>query len=334
MKPRRIAIAAGCILTVLPAASSTAAPLDAAPPLFGQSASTIDELLELGRPVVLAHTGGEAAYPGSTMYAFGRSMETGVDMLDLNVVLTADGVLAVQHDLDVDRLTDGTGLVADLTFAELNALDNAYWFTEDCGECHDAPEVDFIFRGVRTGDVTPPEGFGSDDFAVPRLEDVMDAYPDIPLGIEVKETGDAGFAAVDTLVALLRERDRIDAVVVSSFQDDVIAHVQNIAPELAVSPGPGAIGAFILDGTPLPGDQRIFQLPPEFAHTALLTAENIAAAHEAGYVIWVWPNDRALETRDAYGDFLLDGIDGLNIDFPADGVAAVEQFVAAASPAE
>ena len=81
--------------------------------------------------MVLAHTGGEDEFPGSTMFGYGESVKAGVDMLDLNVMLTGDGVLVIQHDDSVDRLTNSTGKVADMTYAELSALDNAYWFTAD-----------------------------------------------------------------------------------------------------------------------------------------------------------------------------------------------------------
>ena len=52
-----------------------------------------------------------------------------------------------------------------------------------------------------------------------------------------------------------------------------------------------------------------------------------AKSKAAGYVIWVWPNDRSLENRAAYDQFLRDGIDGLNINFPTQGVAAAREFV-------
>lgn len=314
---------AGAMFGTIPTAT-----ISAAPPLFAQSATTIDELVNLGRPIVLAHTGGEDEFPGSTMYAFGRSMEAGVDMLDLNVVLTADGVLAVQHDLAVDRQTDGSGMVADMAFGEVHELDNAHWFTEECGVCPDQPESAYLYRGMRSGDVPPPEGYTADDFAIPSLDELLDAYPDIPLGVEIKAGGDVGRATADALVALLEERGRMNGVLVSSFSDDVIAYMQQIAPDVEVSPGPGPIAAFLLDGIPLPDGQRILQLPPVFGDQPLLIPEYIAAAHDAGYFIWVWPGNRELENKDAYRQFLVDGVDGLNINFPATGVAAVAEFVA------
>ena len=101
-------------------------------------ARTVEELLHLGRPIVLAHTGGEDEFPASTMFAFGESMKAGVDMLDLNVQLTHDGILVVHHDDAVDGATDGTGKLADLDYAAIRALDDAYWFTADC-VCKDRP---------------------------------------------------------------------------------------------------------------------------------------------------------------------------------------------------
>jgi glycerophosphoryl diester phosphodiesterase len=318
----RAALAGTALLTVL--GPSTTVPFD-------QSATTVDELLALGRPVVLAHTGGEDRFPASTLYAFHQSAAAGVDVLDLNVTLTADGVLVVQHDLTVDRTTDGTGTVAEMTYEAVAALDNAYWFTPDCGVCADQPAEAYVHRGVRTGAVAPPEGFTPDDFAIPTFADVAAALPGLPLNVEVKGSGELALHTADVLVAELTELDRLDSVVVSSFDDAAIDHVSTIAPDVEVSPGVATTAAFILDGTPLPEGQRILQLPPTFDDTELLTPEIIAAAHAAGYVIWVWPNDRALENEAAYADFLARGVDGLNVNDPAAGIAAVEAFLAGAT---
>ncbi|MCY3953146.1 MAG: glycerophosphodiester phosphodiesterase family protein [bacterium] len=52
----------------------------------------------------------------------------GADVLELDVQLTADNVLIVQHDDTVDRTTEANGPVAERTLAEIQTLDNAYWF--------------------------------------------------------------------------------------------------------------------------------------------------------------------------------------------------------------
>lgn len=287
---------------------------------------TIDELLDLERPLVLAHTAGEDEFPASTLFAFSESVKAGVDMLDFNVQLSADGVLVVHHDDTVDRPTNGTGLVADLTYAELAELDNAYWFTPNC-VCTDQPDADYIYRGIRTGDVPPPTGYTPDDFAIPRLRDVIAAFPGMPLGIEIKGSGDAAARAADVLASELAEFDLTEHVVISSFDDATIAYFHGLAPDVEVSPGLQALTAFVLGGTPLPAGQRILQIPPEFEGITVITDDLIAAAHEAGAVIWVWPNNRDLENYDSYVEFLEMGIDGLNINFPAQGVAAVADYL-------
>ena len=191
--------------TTLPATSTT----EPAP----RYAATIDELLAIDRPIVLAHTAGEDQYPASTLYAFGESVKAGVDMLDLNVLLSKDGVLMVQHDDTVDRSTNGVGAVADLTYDQIAALDDAYWFTADCGACNDQPEADYLYRGIRTGNRPPPEGYTADDFAMPTFRQLVQKFPDIPLNIEIKGTGDAAKAAADQLLVELDEFGRADASV-------------------------------------------------------------------------------------------------------------------------
>jgi glycerophosphoryl diester phosphodiesterase len=318
--------------TVAPAttAATEAEPAPTEPPTTAatsEPAATIDELLALGRQIVLAHAGGEDEFPHSTPYAYARSVEAGVDMLDLDVQLTGDGVLVVHHDADVDRTTNGTGDVAAMTYAEVAALDNAYWFTADC-VCRDQPEAAYVYRGIRTGDVPPPAGASPDDFAIPRFRDVVERWPDLPLNIEIKGTGEPAIAAAEVLAAELTELDRLDASVVTSFDDTVVEAFAGFAPGVELTPGLGLSTAWVLDGEPLPDGMRILQLPPEYEGIEVLTPEVIARSKEADYLIWVWPNDRSWENADGYRRLLEMGMDGLNINFPALGVDAVREFTA------
>jgi poly(3-hydroxybutyrate) depolymerase/glycerophosphoryl diester phosphodiesterase len=296
-------------------------------------AATIDELLHLPRPIVLAHTGGEANFPASTLFAYRESVKAGVDVLDVNVLLTKDGQLLVQHDDTVDRTTNGSGKVADLTFDQIHALDAAYWFTTACSDCHDKPAADYLYRGVRTGSVPPPSGSTADDFALPSLRQLVNTFPDIPLNIEIKGDGVPAKAAADELAKELRELHREKASVVASFQDDIVSYFHQIAPEVEVSPGLGALAAFALKQVPIPGGMRILQLPPELLGVKVITPELIAATKKAGQYIWVWPSDRTLENLDSYRHFLDEGLQGLNIDFPSEGVKAVSAYVEQSVPA-
>ncbi len=325
------------VQTTSAAVTTTAAPTTAAPtttvaPTTAEPApvyaATIDELLTIGRPIVLAHTAGEDEFPASTMFAFGESVKAGVDMLDLNVQLTRDGVLVIHHDDSVDRATNGTGAVADLTYAEIEVLDDAYWFTKDCGTCSDRPEADYLYRGIRTGEVPPPAGYTADDFKVPTLRELVERFPDLPLNIEIKGSGEPAMAAADVLFAELTELGRAEATVVVSFDDEIVSYFHSIAPEIEVAPGLGVLTAYVLEGTLPPDGMRILQLPPEYSGVQVITPELIARTKTDGFPIWVWPNDRALENYDAYIAFLAQGIDGLNINFPAQGMQAVADYVA------
>jgi glycerophosphoryl diester phosphodiesterase len=72
---------------------------------------------------VYAHRGASMEYPENTLAAFRRALELDVEGIELDVHLCADGVPMVIHDGTVDRTTNGSGVVAGMTQAELQALD-------------------------------------------------------------------------------------------------------------------------------------------------------------------------------------------------------------------
>ena len=66
-----------------------------------------------------------------TMYAFEKAVEIGVDVLETDAHITRDGHIVLMHDEEVDRTTDGSGLIEDLVLAELKQLDAAYKWSKD-----------------------------------------------------------------------------------------------------------------------------------------------------------------------------------------------------------
>jgi glycerophosphoryl diester phosphodiesterase len=69
--------------------------------------------------LIVAHRGASARAPENTMEAFRLGVEVGADAIELDVHLTSDGQLAVIHDETLDRTTDRTGSVANLTMDEI-----------------------------------------------------------------------------------------------------------------------------------------------------------------------------------------------------------------------
>src|SRR5690625_4709245 len=100
----------------------------------------------------IAHSGGDYESPENTMYAFTEAVGNGSDMLEMDVHVTVDDELVVIHDDTVDRTTDGTGAVADMTLDDVQALDAAYHFVPGRGTDPEAAPEDAALRGVRTGD--------------------------------------------------------------------------------------------------------------------------------------------------------------------------------------
>ncbi len=72
---------------------------------------------------IYGHRGAPAEYPENTLAGFRRAVELGVEGIELDVHLSKDGVPVVLHDETVDRTTNGSGAVADMTVEELQALD-------------------------------------------------------------------------------------------------------------------------------------------------------------------------------------------------------------------
>lgn len=87
------------------------------------------KLEDLRYPLIIAHRGCSLRYPENTLVAFKKALESGVQMIELDVTLTRDRKLAVIHDETVDRTTNGSGRAANHTLLELKQLDAGGWFS-------------------------------------------------------------------------------------------------------------------------------------------------------------------------------------------------------------
>lgn len=81
--------------------------------------------------VVVAHAGGKAHAPENTLPAISASFDAASDWVEVDVRLTADAVAMLMHDMTVDRTTDGSGLLLNMTFAEVKILDAGSYFAPE-----------------------------------------------------------------------------------------------------------------------------------------------------------------------------------------------------------
>ncbi|HVF73786.1 MAG TPA: glycerophosphodiester phosphodiesterase [Acidimicrobiales bacterium] len=257
----------------------------------------------LGRRVLnYAHQGGAREQPSSTLAAMRAAVATGAHALELDVHPTADGELVVCHDATVDRTTNGTGRITEMTLADVQALDNAYWWRP--GEVVDHESGPWPLRGLAPDDPA---------YRIPSLHEVLDAFPGVYLNLDIKET--TGYEA--TLAAVLREHGRSDDVIVASFHDIATERFSACAPEVGTSAGTMATAAFyfaVRDGSPPPPTSHVaLQVPPAHGDTVIVDERFVAAAHEAGLAVHVWTIDEPEEMR----RLIALGVDGVMTDRPS-----------------
>ncbi|MGE0488361.1 MAG: glycerophosphodiester phosphodiesterase [Vulcanimicrobiota bacterium] len=148
---------------------------------------------------VIGHRGTRLTAPENTMAAMRQAAEAGVDRIEFDIRSSKDGVLRVIHDETVDRTTDGSGKISDLTSEELDRLDAGSKF-------------DAAFQGER----------------IPTLGQVLDwARGTMPLNIEVKDTRPQ---VRELLLAELRQHQARDFWVTSA-DAGFIKQLREQAPE-------------------------------------------------------------------------------------------------------
>ncbi|HMM10777.1 MAG TPA: glycerophosphodiester phosphodiesterase family protein [Bacteroidales bacterium] len=83
------------------------------------------------RPLVIAHRGASGIAPENTLAAIRKAMETGVNMIEIDVHLTRDMQVVVVHDYTIDRTTNGSGKIKNLDFSQIRAFDAGRWFSAE-----------------------------------------------------------------------------------------------------------------------------------------------------------------------------------------------------------
>jgi len=245
------------------------------------------------RPLVMAHRGGKGLWPENTLYAFEQAVAVGVDVLEMDIHSTADGVLVVMHDDTVDRTTDGSGPIGSLTMAEIRALDAGYRWSADEGQS-------FPYRGQ--------------GIRVPALEDVFAAFSDVPLNIEIKQEDPL---LVEPFCQLIREYGMSKRVLVASFHQETVEAFRRACPEVATSSGEGeVIALFVLsklfvEATYEPAAQAV-QVPETRSGLQVLAPRFVDAAHGRGLEVHAWTINEA----DAMERLVALGVDGVITDYP------------------
>lgn len=153
----------------------------------------------------IAHRGFSGMYPENTLLSFSKAIEIGADGAELDVHLSRDGELMVIHDENVRRTTGVEGLVKDMTFAELRALDASAAFVGKYGR-NAIPTLREYFELIKD----------TDQITNIELKTGVYEYP----GIEKK------------VLDLIDEYHRRDKVIISSFNHFSVLRFKKLAPDV------------------------------------------------------------------------------------------------------
>ena len=211
----------------------------------------------LTRLLNIAHRGASAVAPSNTLAAFEKAIELGADGAELDVQLSADGVPVVIHDFTVDRTTDGSGRVAEMSLAQLRELN----------------------AGAACG---PP--FASQ--RIPTLAEVLEAVGDrLLLNIELKSASLRDDGLERTVIAQVVRFGLGGRVLLSSFNPFALRRAKRLAPWIPL----GLIYAPNLV-LPLRHAWLAWLVPHEARHPqhTMVSADYVAWARRHGYRVNAW----------------------------------------------
>ncbi|XP_020604411.1 glycerophosphodiester phosphodiesterase domain-containing protein 1-like [Orbicella faveolata] len=158
----------------------------------------------------ISHRGGAAENLENTMTAYHHALNMGTEMLELDVRLTADKQVVVCHDDDLSRVTDTEYNISDFNYKDLPPL---------------MKRLNVQFQPGVTCDVK------NDDCRIPLLESVFEAFPNIPINVDIKTNSDV---LIDKTHELICKYNRKDLTVWGNFSKEVTDKCYKKDPEIPI----------------------------------------------------------------------------------------------------
>ncbi|HLN62255.1 MAG TPA: glycerophosphodiester phosphodiesterase [Symbiobacteriaceae bacterium] len=285
-RPRWLAVGLAAVLLLAVVRMMTVEPRTPKPYLEGRL------------PTVLAHQGASGHAPSNTLESFRLGMEMGADVIETDVHMTRDGIIVTSHDESIDRLTNGHGLIKEMTLAELRQFDFGYGFTPDGGKTY------------------PYRGKG---VSIPTLEEVFKTFPGVPVNIELKQEE----PVIESKVwDLIRQYQMEDKVLINSFHSGPMERWREIAGERAAQGATksdmyGFVAFYLpyldrlyqpkVDALQLPVSQNVGPFTIHFD-----TERMIKTAHRMGLRVHYW----TINDEETMRHLVQIGADGIISDYP------------------
>lgn len=238
-------------------------------------------------PWVVGHRGAMGHAPENTMTSFEQALSLGADMFEFDVRLTKDGVPVIVHDANLDRTSNRSLDVADLTSEDLLELDAGSWF-------------DMRFVGER----------------IPRLSTLLEwsqkkktkSKQPLSYFVELKVDGDERRreALIKAVLKELKEFNVLNRSVIISFDEPSLVLAKRFSPQAAT----GLLYAdFLYDALDRAKRLKTNHILPRKDR---VTGDLVTEAHDAGLAVVAWTADRLDEFR----KLVIWGVDGIATNYP------------------
>jgi glycerophosphoryl diester phosphodiesterase len=240
----------------------------------------------IGRPLVIPHAGGDSEYPENTMIAWERSMAAGGDVVDIDVSMTADKVLVALHDSTVERTTNGSGKVSEMSFQELRKLDAGWKFKRQ-------GKYPYRKKNVR----------------IPTIQAVLAKFPTSLVTLDLK---DLTVESATQICRLLTELKRADTVYVGVDTTEQVLEFRRRCPEVRTSGTDderrAARAARESGDTSFVSSQLVSQ-PSYRAQdgTKRVTSETLAFSHSHNTAVLTW----VVDDEKSMSELIDLGVDGI-----------------------
>ena len=213
--------------------------------------------LDWPAPIPWAHRGGASEVPENTLPAFEHAVRLGYRYVETDVHVTSDGELLAFHDDVLDRVTDRTGVIAELPWS--------------------------VVQEARVDGTEP----------IPLLEDLLGTWPDLRVNIDPKH--DAAVDPLVEVLRRTGAVDRVCVGAFSDerlarVRDALPGICTSLGPGGSLQLGLAATGQQVGEL-----EAPCAQLPPTYGDTPVVTPEVVAEAHRRGMHVHVWTIDEPEE---------------------------------------
>lgn len=290
-------------------------------------------------PLLIAHGGGNKEFPDNTLEAFYHAFS--IDsrmMLETDVCLTKDGVVILSHDTTLDRKTNLVQTdIIDVDYSYLLENEVDFGFQNSVSPSSNGYNITGVFNRyvnylgeiVTPLDIDYPEGISArhdSKFLVTTLEELIRAFPENYINVEIKQSGETGLLALEKVIELMEdlsaEFDPFSHIVLASFHKEIFSELSHIKktshPELMISPATaGVVKYYLLHSLGLDlfyfDKVTVLQVPTEQMGLQLDTLGFIDTAHRHNIAVHYW----TIDDPDVMRRLIEHGADGIMTNIPS-----------------